>query len=247
MARETGRGHEFGIIDEAANRGGILGTTAGFVATMIMANMGLSWSSIWSILFAGYTIPAFLGFLRGWQGVQESKPTDVDSSINSKPLSKQLFTLMLIVLITGASSAMVWPLLMIFLQDKLSAEVWALAIAYLPTALIGAFLPSRMGILSDRLGRKLPMILGLIIGACATAIIPHLRSVSALALLWAMETLGYTAAIPAERAFVADIAGEDVRGTSYGLYTFAFFLGVSLVLSYAEGYMITLVMRVPFT
>ena len=24
---------------------------------------------------------------------------------------------------------------------------------------------------------------------------------------------------------VADIAGEDVRGTSYGLYTFAFFLG----------------------
>jgi len=120
---------------------------------------------------------------------------------------------------------MVWPLLMIFLQDKLSAEVWTLAIAYLPAALLGAFLPSRMGTFSDRFGRKLPMIIGLIIGACATAIIPHLRSVFSLALLWAVETLGYIAAIPAERAFVADIAGEDVRGTSYGLYTFAFFLG----------------------
>jgi len=81
MARETGRGHEFGIIDEAANRGGIIGTTAGFVATMTMANIGLSWSSIWPILFAGYTIPAFLGFMRGWQGVQESKPPFVDSSL----------------------------------------------------------------------------------------------------------------------------------------------------------------------
>jgi len=28
-----------------------------------------------------------------------------------------------------------------------------------------------------------------------------------------------------ERAFVADIVGEDTRGTSYGLYTFAYFLG----------------------
>ena len=34
--------------------------------------------------------------------------------------------------------------------------------------------------------------------------------------------------MPAERAFVADIAGEDARGTSYGLYTFAYFLGAAL-------------------
>ena len=31
--------------------------------------------------------------------------------------------------------------------------------------------------------------------------------------------------MPAERTFVADIAGRDVRGASYGLYTFAYFLG----------------------
>jgi MFS family permease len=37
--------------------------------------------------------------------------------------------------------------------------------------------------------------------------------------------VGYAASLPAERAFVADIAGEDTRGTSYGLYTFAYFLG----------------------
>jgi DHA1 family multidrug resistance protein-like MFS transporter len=43
-----------------------------------------------------------------------------------------------------------------------------------------------------------------------------------------VESLGYTASMPAERAFVADIAGEDTRGTSYGLYTFAYFLRAAL-------------------
>jgi MFS family permease len=69
------------------------------------------------------------------------------------------------------------------------------------------------------------MIAGLLIGALASALIPHLRSLIFLAILWLVESLGYTASLPAERAFVADIAGENMRGTNYGLYTFAFFLG----------------------
>jgi MFS family permease len=97
--------------------------------------------------------------------------------------------------------------------------------AYLPAALITAFLPSRMGRIADRFGRKKPMIAGLLIGALASALIPHLRSIVPLIVLWAIESLGYTASTPAQRAFVADIAGEDTRGTSYGLYTFAYFLG----------------------
>jgi MFS family permease len=72
------------------------------------------------------------------------------------------------------------------------------------------------------------MILGLLVGAAASALIPQLRSLAALALLWTVESAGYAASIPAERAFVADIAGEDVRGTSYGLYTFALFLGAAI-------------------
>jgi MFS family permease len=133
-----------------------------------------------------------------------------------------------IIFITGASTAMVWPLLMVFLQDILQAEIWALASAYLPAALLSAYLPSHMGKIADRWGRKPPMIAGLVIGAVASALIPHLRSIIGLATMWAVESLGYIASLPAERAFVADIAGEDVRGTSYGFYTFAYFLGAVL-------------------
>lgn len=82
-----------------------------------------------------------------------------------------------------------------------------------------------MGKIADEFGRKRPMAGGLILGALASLLIPNLRSLGALSMLWAIENIGYSAAMPAERAYVADIAGEDFRGTSYGLYTFAYFLG----------------------
>jgi DHA1 family multidrug resistance protein-like MFS transporter len=225
IAEATGRGHNFGIIDEAANRGGLIGTTVGFLVIFFLANAGYDLQRTWLLLFAAYTLPAIISFWIGWRGIVETRPASAISPIQSHPFSKQLLALMMIVFITGASGAMVWPLLMIFLQDILSADINALAIAYIPAALIGSFLPSRMGRIADHLGRKIPMMLGLIVGALASFIIPHLRSIMALSALWTVETLGYVTSLPAERAFVADIAGEDVRGTNYGLYTFAFFLG----------------------
>jgi len=225
VAVETGRGHDFGVIDEAASRGALIGTTAGFFAIFALESADLGWGQIWFWLFVAYAVPALLALWIGWRGVKETRPGAARQPIESRPISGQLLALMVIVLATGASTAMVWPLLMVFLQDALGAEIDTLAQAYIPAALIWSFLPSRMGRIADRLGRKRPMIAGLLVGALASALIPHLRSVILLAVLWAVESLGYTASVPAERAFVADIAGEDMRGTSYGLYTFAYFLG----------------------
>jgi DHA1 family multidrug resistance protein-like MFS transporter len=225
-AKETGRGHDFGLIDEASNRGAIIGTTAGFVVITVFSNQ--EWTQIWFWIFSSYSVLALLGFWYGLRGVPETRPVVNSLQVESRSFSGQLLALMGIVFITGASSAMVWPLLMVFLQDILHAEVWALALAYLPAALLSSFLPSRMGRIADRWGRKPPMIAGLMVGALASTLIPNLRNILGLTILWAVESLGYIASLPAERAFVADIAGEDVRGTSYGLYTFAYFLGAVL-------------------
>jgi MFS family permease len=135
---------------------------------------------------------------------------------------------MAIVMMTGASTNMVWPILVIFLQDHLGAGAVTLALAYLPAALVSSFLPSRLGRITDRFGRKPLMAAGLVIGAAASALMPHLKSVWPLALLWAIDSAGYAASSPAERAFVADIAGDSARGVSYGLYTFAYFLGAAV-------------------
>jgi MFS family permease len=228
VASEAGRGRDFGSVDEAASRGALIGTTAGFSLIFVLEGFNLAWEQIWFWLFLTYAVPAFIALWNGWRGVDETLAPTASQQIESRPVSGQLLALMGIVLVTGASSAMVWPLLMIFLQDALQADVSALATAYIPAALLMSFLPSRMGWIADRLGRKGPMVAGLTVGALASALIPNVGSVLALTGLWAVESLGYTASLPAERAFVADIAGVDVRGTSYGLYTFAYFLGAAL-------------------
>jgi MFS family permease len=224
LAAKKHRGHEFGSIDEAINRGAILGTTIGFTIIFTLEGFSIPWVKIWFWLFLGYSVLAVIGLIFGIRGVPESRPVETTEA-EKRPISAQLLALMAIVFMTGASSTMIWPLLMIFLQEVLNADVSGLALAYLPAALLSAFLPSRLGRVADRWGRKGPMIAGLLIGSLASALMPRLGSILALTVLWAVESLGYIVAMPAERAFVADIAGEDVRGTSYGMYTFAFFLG----------------------
>lgn len=225
IARE--RGHEFGMVDEATNRGALIGTTAGFFFIFYLQGKGFEPSRVWFWLFLAYTIPTLIALIVGWSKIAETRPT-TSIVIEDKKISTQLLALMGIVFVTGASMTMVWPLLMVFLQDALHAQIDDLALAYVPAALIGAFLPSRMGRIADRIGRKIPMVIGLIVGAFASFLIPHIPNIIALAALWAIESMSYAAAAPAERAFVADIAGTDMRGTNYGLYTFAYFLGAAV-------------------
>ncbi len=229
LAAFGGRGLSFGLIDEATNRGAIIGTTLGFTLILALERAReMDWQRVWEVLFIVYAVTTIGALGVAWRGARETRPAGSLGSASSRSISPRLFTLMGIVLLTGASSAMVWPLLVIFLQDSLQVGAAGLALAYLPAALVSSFLPSRMGIVADRFGRKKPMILGLLVGAAASALIPQLQSLVALAGLWSLESAGYAASMPAERAFVADVAGEDVRGTSYGLYTFAYFLGAAL-------------------
>ena len=192
-----------------------------------LGKAGLTLTQSWPWIFALYALPALVALAVVWRGVPETRPAAEVTPVKSRLISSQLLALMGIVAVTGASNAMVWPLLMIFLQDSLGAGIEALAMAYLLAAILSSFLPSRMGHFADRLGRKPLMVGGLVGGALASALIPHLRSLLLLALLWAVESVGYAASIPAERAFVADIAGED---------TFAYFLG-ALVGPIAGGWL----------
>jgi len=140
-------------------------------------------------------------------------------------LPGQLRILMGIVLLTSSASALLAPILMIYLRDHVTGDLFQLGWAYLPAALVGAVLPSRFGRLSDRYGRRLPMAAALLTGAAISLLIPGLRSLWPLALLWVLEAAAFAAAVPAEEALVVDIAGADRRGTAFGYYTAAAGLG----------------------
>jgi MFS family permease len=221
VAGEDERGRSFGKLDQSANQGAIIGTFIGFTVLMSLND--------WNLLFIGYALVGVSAVILAWWRVPETQPSRVNKSEQS-PIrwTSPWILLLLVTAVTGASWAMVSPVIMIFLQKRLDVGIAELAWAYLPAALVWALLPSRLGRLADRYGRKPLMVLGLVVAAGSSFLIPGLTSLVALAGLWALQALCYAAGDPAEQALVADLTGGDQRGRAYGLYTLAAGLGATI-------------------
>ena len=223
LASSEERGSAVGRVDEASARGGLYGACIGFTILGFVPLL-----TGWRILFAGYALTALAGAWLAWKNVPETRIAHIARTENKPSLSWPLARLMLIVFVTGLSTAMVGPLLLIFLQDKFTTEVSTLALASIPAALVQSYLPSRMGRLSDRFGRAPLMAVGLAGSALVSLLIPGLPSLMWLIVLWVLEALGWTMAAPAQEAMVADVTGSDMRGTGYGLYYLAASLGATV-------------------
>ncbi|MDY6877136.1 MAG: MFS transporter [Chloroflexota bacterium] len=229
-AEANHRGRAFGGVDQSSMQGALLGTFAGF-GVLVPLGIGDGWIP----LFIGYGVVSLIAALLAWRRLPETNPATRQTTRQTtrhaaqRPIvwSRPWVLLLLVTAITGASWALLSPILMIFLQEKLEAGMTDLATAYLPAALVWALLPTRLGKLADRFGRKPLMVLGMAVAAGSSFLIPGLASLTGLAALWAMQALCYAAGDPAEQALVADLAGDDQRGRAYGLYTLAAGLGAT--------------------
>jgi DHA1 family multidrug resistance protein-like MFS transporter len=227
VARDERRARSFGRVDQSSNQGAILGTFAGFG---LLLPLGIEGG--WRPLFVGYGIVGLIAVLLAWRRLPETNPVARQmANLTSPPpivWSRTWVLLLLVTAVTGASWAMISPILMIFLQERMAAEMTDLAWAFLPSALVWALLPGRLGGLADRFGRKPLMVLGMAVAAVSSFLIPGLTTLAGFAALWALQALCYAAGDPAEQALVADLTGGDQRGRAYGLYAFAAGLGATV-------------------
>jgi MFS transporter, DHA1 family, multidrug resistance protein len=244
LAPADSRGQEYGRIDEMSIRGVLIGALAGLTLLYILTHDalggGISVIAIWRMLFLGFTAITLLAAAIVWHGVPEPLRPDSDhlqrtsATIKSQPvqpdkkwrISSQLGIVLGIVILTASAGAIVSPILVKYLTDNISANLFAVALAFLPAAIAGSVLPSRLGGLSDRFGRRPPIIGALLVGAVATMAVPLVQSLWPLALLWAIEAAAFAASIPAEEALIVDISSGERLGMSLGLYTAAAGLGV---------------------
>jgi MFS family permease len=221
-AGEEQRGGAFGGIGQANMSGSVLGTFIGYTVLNMMAFM-----QGWRTLFLGYGLASLVAALWAWRRLPETRQ-ETDRRRRSIPWSRPWVLLLLVTAVTGASAAMLAPIMMIFLQRQLSTDVETLAWAYLPAALTVALFQRRLGQLADRLGRKPLMVLGMAVAAATSFVIPSLGGLVELAALWALQALCYGAGDPAEQALVADLTCGDQRGRAYGLYMLAGGLGATV-------------------
>jgi MFS family permease len=222
VASEAERGRSFGSLGQSSSQGQILGTFIGFG---VLVQMGMR--SGWRLLFLGFACAGVLATVFAWRRLKETRPAVQRSENHPIRWTRNWNLLLLVTLVTGAAVAMLEPVMMIFLQEKFTQDVAMLALAFLPAGLVWALLPSRLGRLADRLGRKPLMVLGMAVAAMSSFLIPGLGSLVLLAGLWALQALCYAAGDPAEQALVADLTGGDQRGRAYGYYAMAAGIGAT--------------------
>jgi MFS transporter, DHA1 family, multidrug resistance protein len=237
LAADDSLGQGFGGVEEMSIRGLLVGTLAAFALFYLLNGEALGfeslWIAIWRILFLGFTAASLLAAVMVWRGIPESLPRNTNRTQKDRPvgsdqkwlLSRQLGIVFGIVILTASAGEIISPILIKYLNDNVSTSLFALALAFLPAALAGSVLPSRLGGLSDRIGRRPPLIVALLVGAAATLAVPFVRSLWPLALLWVLEAAAFAAAVPAEEALVVDLAGSEKLGMTMGLYTAAARLG----------------------
>jgi len=243
LASADRRGEEFGRVEEMAFRGMLVGSLVGFALLRVLGcddmNDGLALLVGWRVLFFGYTAATLVAVAIVWLRIPETLDrssgraeagTKVyeDQDMTRKRMwrvPRRLRILMGIVALTATAAALLSPILTKYLIDNVSTSILALGLAFLPAAVAGSVLPSRLGGLSDRFGRRPPMVVALLVAAVAALAVPLVQSLWPLALLWALEAAAFAAATPAEEALVIDIAGGDHQGTALGYYTAAAALG----------------------
>jgi DHA1 family multidrug resistance protein-like MFS transporter len=217
------RGRSFGGINQANNQGSIVGS---LIAIFVLGQLGAG--KVWTWLFVGYGLAAVVGWLLAWRGLSETHAPGVCAE--GKPLSwsRSWVLLLLIAAVTSASGAMIGPIVLFFLQDRLGASAPEVGLAYMPAALVGALVAAQLGGLADRFGRKPLMLLGMAATAASSFLMPGLGSVLALAIMQAVVAAAGAVGRPARQALVADLTGGDQRGRAYGIYALAGGLGATV-------------------
>ena len=137
------------------------------------------------------------------------------------------------VIVISVAGFIVWtgfgailPYLPIFLQEQAHSSLFMIGLIasmlYLGTLLFA----SPMGWLSDQIGRKPVLIMGITIYAVSTFLFTRTTDPMWFVLFRLLEGVGTAAVMPAGQAFIADITTDSTRSKAFGLLTTAQFGGL---------------------
>ena len=226
---EKNRAQAFGKLAQASSRGSIIGAFIAFTiynTPSVVERYGDA--GLQTMLFLAYAGFAVVAFFVALARLPETKTQPTQEKQRPINWSRPWLLLILVTLVTAAAWSMTSPILILFLQDRLNVGIDIIAWAFLPSGLIWATMPSQLGRLADRFGRKPLMVLGLGVSAVTMFILPTLTSILGLAVLWSLLALCFAAGDPAEQALVAELTGGDQHGRAYGIYVMASDIGAAL-------------------
>ncbi len=229
-----GRGAAIGRFQSMINLGAFIGGGVGF--PLLFAAQGLGYGIVagWRLAFCFYTVATIIMLLIAHRRIAEpprhpkEAPPALAVPMAPRASLRALIPLLIICLGTSTANGVTQPILTLYLRDHFTQNLGLLLLTFTPAAIVYGVAPAPLGRLSDRVGRRRLMAIGLAMAGAVAGIFPLLPNIALLGALWTLEALCISAAVPAEGALVADLTGGARRGMAYGLYSFAVGIGATL-------------------
>ncbi|HDZ17983.1 MAG TPA: MFS transporter [archaeon] len=206
--------------------------TLGAVVGSLLAFLFLFWAWSFSEIIFFSIFPGFcaIALILTIKEVDPSKFDETKSKYYGEPrvdkIDKKFIKLIIILGVIEFASLDI-AFLMIRSQDYiLSQYIFLIPLFYLLTNIFYMLFSPFLGSLSDKIGRKPIIVIGLsvLLISCLILAIPINPSLSSLILIIVIFILFgiYLASVdPITRAYIADLAGKNKRGRAYGYYYFS--------------------------
>lgn len=208
-------GERMGLLETTSTRGGIIG----IILAVIIFNSASSFMDGWKLFFyicCGVNIVAILYIIFK---VKETKEHSSIFNREKTKFSKVLVKLLAADFVLCCFSSMLYPLFILYLQDKFSANINEIGLAYMLPLFVSSIVPRYIGRIGDKYGRVKSMIIALIIGAITFAIFPSINSVLVSALVYCLINVANTLYNTASNAIFSLETHIENRGTLVGTYS----------------------------
>lgn len=227
----TEKGRAFGLHRAMDTLGAVLGSFLAFVLLLI------SWSYSQIIIFS--IVPGLIAISL----LLPVRDVSTDEFFKKKPKSSQEVKMQKIdknflklIIILGVIEFASLDVAFLILRSEdyiLPNSTYLIPIFYLILNIIYTLFSPLTGILSDKVGRKPVIILGLttLLATCIILAFPvekSLFSIILIIIIYIMHGFYLASVDPISRAYIADLTGKDKRGRAYGYYYFSVgFIGMA--------------------
>ncbi len=117
--------------------------------------------------------------------------------------------------------AVLYPMLPIFGKNNLSLDNWEIGVIFTLMGVVQAVFMFPAGVFGDRLGRRNLIIVGCLISAIFSGLIPFSSNLYVLLVIVCIYTFGRSIARPLFPAMISAMTMKETRGKGLGVYTMA--------------------------
>lgn len=223
ISSKENRAQNFGILDQSQIKGEFLGSTLGL--TILFNNF---FRNPFSIIFIIYFIASVASLFFTLKSVPETLDYKKDIESGMLKNSKHMRYFLIAMGIISFISSLTAPIYLIYLQQNIASELHLISYLFLPSAILSMFLPRRFGIYADKYGREKVIVIGMLLSAVLQIFVPFVRAYYPFMIIYTLISVVSMFYSPAFSSIIIDFVGENKRGRSYGLYSFASGIGGAL-------------------